>query len=335
MNVLVIGAGYWGPNVVRNLTRCTEVERIGIFDVDRTKAQTVASQFPRTCIEMSLEEALKAGYQAAIIVTPVLTHADVGRQVLEAGLHVLIEKPMTYTVTDAQALIDLAKKRGLCLMAGHVFHYKPAVRMMVEMIRRGDIGDVCYMDSVRVNLGLFRHDVNVLWDLAPHDLSIFEAVMGGRQPERISAYGAQHVAHPSRRQDTMAYMTMDYGNDVLGHLHVNWFSPLKQRQMVVTGSKKMIVYDDMSLNEPLRVYDCGTYDPKLDTPMYPQLRTGDVHIPYVQQQEPLYLEIQEFLSAIREERVPETDGEAGLRVVRMLEAGIESLEGEGSFIPMR
>ncbi len=334
MNVLVIGAGYWGPNVVRNLTRFSEVERIGIFDLDQTKAQAVACQFPRTRVETSLAGALTAGYQAAIIVTPVFTHADLGRQALEAGLHVLIEKPMTHTVVEAQMLIDLAKERDLRLMAGHVFHYKPAVRTMVEMIKRGDIGDIRYVDSVRVNLGLFRHDVNVLWDLAPHDLSIFEAIFGGKQPERVLAHGAQHVAHPSRRQETMVYMTLDYGNDVLAHLHVNWFSPLKQRQMVVAGSKKMIVYDDINTNEPLRIYDCGTYDPKLDTPMYPQIRAGDVHVPYVQQQEPLYLEVQEFLSAIREGRAPETDGEAGLRVVRMLEAGMESLSQGGRLISL-
>lgn len=332
MNVVVVGAGYWGPNVVRNLTRFPEVERIGIVDMDPAKAQAVAFQFPRTRVEPSFEEALRAGYGAAVIVTPVLTHAPLAKQALEAGLHVLIEKPITRTNEEASELLRLAQEKGLTLMAGHVFHYKPAVRKMVELIQRGDIGEICYLDSVRVNLGLFRPDVNVLWDLAPHDLTIFEAILGRRDPVAISAQGAQHVTHPVKRQETMVYMTLDYGNDVLGHIHVNWFSPLKQRQMVVAGSKQMIVYDDIDTNEPLRVYDCGTYDPKLDTPMYPQIRSGDVHVPYVQQQEPLYLQMKEFLSAIREGRAPETDGQAGWRIVRMLEVAMESLQQGGKLI---
>lgn len=330
MNVLVVGAGYWGPNVVRNLARFPDVERIGIFDLDESKSRSLAFQFPRAYVETDFEGALKSGYQAAAIVTPVLTHADLAKRVLEAGLHVLIEKPLTRTVEEARSLIELAKRTDRCLMAGHVFHYKPAVRYMAEMVRRGDIGEVCYIDSVRVNLGLFRHDVNVLWDLAPHDLSIFEAVLGGRMPIHVSAQGGQHVKHPTRRQETMVYVTLDYGNDVIAHIHVNWFSPLKQRQMVLAGTKKMVVYNDMDLNEPLRVYDCGTYDPAQDTPFYPQIRSGDIHIPYIQQQEPLFLQMKEFLSAIREHRAPETDGLAGLRVVSILEGAMRSLEQGGS-----
>lgn len=330
-----MGAGYWGPNIVRNLARFPEIERIGIFDVDRKKAEAVAFQFPRTQVEGSFEEALQAGYQAAAIVTPVLTHAELAERALQAGLHVLIEKPITHTSEEAKRLIKIANDKGLTLMAGHVFHYKPAVRVMVDMVKRGDIGNVCYLDSVRVNLGLFRHDVNVLWDLAPHDLTIFEAVLGGMQPERVSVQGAQHVAHPTRRQETMTYLTLDYGNEILGHIHVNWFSPLKQRQMVVVGDKKMIVYNDIELNEPLRVYDCGTYDPSKDTPAYPQIRSGDVDIPFVQQQEPLYIQMQEFLQAIRDKRLPQTDGQAGLRIVQILEAAMESLAQDGAFVSLK
>jgi predicted dehydrogenase len=292
----------------------------------------VAFQFPRTQVEESFEAALAAGYTAAVIVTPVLTHAALAQRTLEAGLHVLIEKPLTHTVVEAEALIRLAQEQGRTLMAGHVFHYKPAVRLMAKMVQQGEIGRVCYLDSVRVNLGLFRHDVNVVWDLAPHDLTIFEALLGGRQPQRISVQGAQHVPHPTRRQETMTYLTLDYGQELLGHIHVNWFSPLKQRQLVVAGDKKMIVYDDMNINEPLRIYNCGTYDPEKDTALYPQLRAGDMHVPYVEQQEPLFLELQEFFAAIREGRAPETDGQAGLRIVRMLEAAMASLEQGGKLI---
>lgn len=329
MNILVIGAGYWGPNVVRNLVKFSDIERIGIVDLDERKARAVAFQFPRTCVEPSLNEALGQGYTAAIIVTPVLTHAEITKRALQAGLHVLVEKPITHTLEEAEELLRLADEGRRVFMAGHVFHYKPAVRVMAQMVQQGDIGRVCYLDSVRVNLGLFRHDVNVIWDLAPHDFTIFETVLGGRQPQRISVQGAQHVPHPTRRQETMTYITLDYGAELLGHVHVNWFSPLKQRQMVVAGDKKMIVYDDMNLNEPLRVYDCGTYDPDKDTALYPQLRSGDVHIPYVEQQEPLWLQLQEFFAAISEQRAPETDGRAGLRVVRLLTGAMKSMEQGG------
>lgn len=330
MNILVVGAGYWGPNIVRNLGSFADVQKIGLVDLDPKKAEAVAFRFPRVQVEPSFETALNAGYEAAIIVTPVLTHAKLATQALEAGLHVLIEKPMTRTVAEAEALIALAKCLDLRLMAGHVFHYKPAVRLMAEMIKKGEVGNVCYIDSVRVNLGLFRHDVNVLWDLAPHDLSIFDALLPGKTPIRVSAKGAQHVPHPTHAQETMVYLTLDYGRDLIAHLHVNWFSPLKQRQMVVAGSKRMIVYNDMDLNEPLRIYDCGTYDPVKDTPFYPQIRTGDISIPYVTQQEPLFLQLQEFIASIREHREPETGGQAGLEVVRILEAAMRSLENGGA-----
>ncbi len=330
MNVLVVGAGYWGPNIVRNLGSFADVQKIGLVDLDPKKAEAVAFRFPRVHVEPSFEEALKGGYEAAIIVTPVLTHAALATRALEAGLHVLIEKPITRTVAEAEALIALAKRVDRRLMAGHVFHYKPAVRLMADMIKRGDIGSICYIDSVRVNLGLFRHDVNVLWDLAPHDLSIFRALLPEKMPIRVSAKGAQHVPHPVHAQETMAYLTLDYGQDLIAHVHVNWFSPLKQRQMVVAGDRRMIVYNDMDLNEPLRIYNCGTYDPVKDTPFYPQIRTGDIAIPYVAQQEPLFLQLQEFMASIREHREPETAGQAGLEVVRMLEAAMRSLENDGA-----
>lgn len=334
MNILVVGAGYWGPNIVRNLGSFTDVQKIGLVDLDVAKANAVAFRFPRVHVEPSFEAALKADYEAAIIVTPVLTHAKLATQALEAGLHVLIEKPITRTVEEANALIGLAERLDLRLMAGHVFHYKPAVRVMADMIKRGEIGSVCYIDSVRVNLGLFRHDVNVLWDLAPHDLSIFEALLPGRAPLRVSAKGAQHVPHPTHAQETMVYLTLDYGQDLIAHLHVNWFSPLKQRQMVVAGDRRMIVYNDMDMNEPLRIYNCGTYDPVKDTPFYPQIRTGDISIPYVTQQEPLSLQLQEFIASIREHREPETGGRAGAEVVRILEAAMHSLTQDGKVISL-
>ncbi|MCE9585938.1 Gfo/Idh/MocA family oxidoreductase [Candidatus Uhrbacteria bacterium] len=333
MKILVVGVGYWGPNVVRNLVDFPEVESIGISDLDPAKAAKMVAKFPRTHVAKPAPEAFADGYDAAIIVTPVDSHAALAEAALSAGMHVLVEKPLTRTVDEAKRLIAKADEVGKRLMVGHVFHYKPEVRALVDLVKSGELGTVKYLDSVRVNLGLFRSDVNVLWDLAPHDLTIFEAVLG-KQPVRVSAIGAKHVVHPTTPQETMVYMTLDYGDGTLGHVHVNWYSPVKQRLMMVGGDKKMAVYDDINTAEPIRVYDCGTYDAVADTPTYPALRTGDVHIPKIKQEEPLKVQLREFFSSIQEGRAPQTDGNAGLRVVRILEAAMKSLEQDGVFVTL-
>ncbi len=331
MRILVVGAGYWGPHVVRNLVELSQVEAIGISDLDQTKADRLAFRFPRTHVVKAAPEAFRGGYDAAIIATPVHTHAALAQTALEAGLHVIVEKPFTRTSAEAQMLIAEAERLDRRLMVGHVFHYKPAVRALAELVKSGELGRIQYMDSIRVNLGLFRPDVNVLWDLAPHDLSIFEALTG-RMPMRVCAVGARHVPHPTAKQETMIYLTMDYGDEMVAHVHVNWFSPLKQRLMVIAGDRKMAVFDDIDYSEPIRVYDSGTYDPVADTPAYPAIRTGDVHIPQIKQEEPLRLQLEEFFSAINEHRAPQTDGYAGLRVVQILEAAMRSLREDGKFI---
>jgi predicted dehydrogenase len=333
MRILVVGAGYWGPNFVRNLVEFPEVESIGISDLDPAKAQKLVQRFPRTHVARRAPDAFIDRYDAAIIATPVDTHATLAIAALNAGLHVLVEKPITRTSEEARNLIARAKEQNLRLMVGHVFHYKPVVRTLVDLVRSGELGRIRYVDSVRVNLGLFRPDVNVMWDLAPHDLTIFEAVIG-KQPVRVSAVGASHVTHPTSPQDTMVHLTLDYGDGMIGHVHANWFSPLKQRLMVVAGDKKMAVYDDISAMEPIKVYDCGTYDPEADTPAYPALRMGHTSIPFIKQEEPLKLQIREFLNAIRDGRNPETDGEAGLRVVKILESGMQSLRQDGRFVDL-
>ncbi|MBU1349035.1 Gfo/Idh/MocA family oxidoreductase [Patescibacteria group bacterium] len=331
MKVLVVGTGYWGPNIVRNLVEFSEVECIGVSDLDRAKAEKMVARFPRTRLAGPAPEAFGEGYDAAVIVTPVDSHAPLAEAALRAGLHVLVEKPLTRTSADAERLIALAEEKNRRLMVGHVFHYKPEVRELVRLVESGELGNVRYMDSVRVNLGLFRSDVNVMWDLAPHDLSIFEAIMK-RMPERVSAIGACHVHHPTTPQETMVLMTLDYGDGCLGHVHVNWFSPLKQRTMVIAGDRKMAVYDDINPTHPIKVYDRGTYDPATDTPMYPALRTGETVSPHVKQEEPLRIQLREFFGAIAEGRAPATDGAAGLRVVKLLEAGMRSLAEDGRFV---
>jgi predicted dehydrogenase len=333
MKILVVGVGYWGPNVVRNLVDFPEVESIGISDLDPAKAAKMVAKFPRTHVARPAPDAFADGYDAAIIVTPVDTHASLAEAALANGMHVLVEKPLTRTIDEAKRLIAKADEADRRLMVGHVFHYKPEVRALVDLVKSGELGTVKYLDSVRVNLGLFRSDVNVLWDLAPHDLTIFEALLG-KEPVRVSAMGAKHVIHPTSPQETMVYMTLDYGDGTLGHVHVNWYSPVKQRLMMVGGDKKMAVYDDINTAEPIRVYDRGTYDPTSDTPAYPALRTGHVQIPHIKQEEPLRAQLREFFASINENRAPATDGHAGLRVVRTLEAAMKSLERDGVFVSM-
>lgn len=333
MKILVVGVGYWGPNVVRNLVEFPEVESIGISDLDTAKAAKIVAKFPRTHVAKPAPEAFADGYDAAIIVTPVDSHAALAEAALSHGLHVLVEKPLTRTVEEAERLIAKANEVNRRLMVGHVFHYKPEVRALVDLVKSGKLGTVKYLDSVRVNLGLFRSDVNVLWDLAPHDLTIFEALLE-KQPVRVSAIGAKHVVHPTSPQETMVYMTLDYGDGTLGHVHVNWYSPVKQRLMMVGGDKKMAVYDDINTAEPIRVYDRGTYDPSGDIPAYPALRTGAVEIPHIKQEEPLRAQLREFFASINEGRAPMTDGYAGLRAVRILEAAMRSLAQDGVFVDL-
>jgi predicted dehydrogenase len=331
MRVLVVGAGYWGPNIVRNLIEFPEVTSIGISDLDPSRVESLTQRYPRTHAAKPAPACFADAYDAAFIVTPVETHFALAKAALEAGMHVMVEKPLTRTSAEAQELIVLAEAKNLRLMAGHVFHYKSEVRALVALVKSGELGQIKYLDSIRVNLGLFRPDVNVMWDLAPHDLSIFEALLG-TMPRRVLAVGASHVPHPVMRQETMVHLTLDYGNEVVGHVHVNWYSPLKQRLLVIAGTKKMAVYDDTNTVEPIRVYDRGTYDPESDTPAYPVLRTGDTYIPHIKQEEPIRAQLRDFFSAIREARAPETDGHAGLRVVRILEAGMTSLASDGRFI---
>jgi predicted dehydrogenase len=334
MRVLVVGAGYWGPNIVRNLVEFSEVEAIGVSDLDTARAEKLVKKYPRTHVAMPAPDAFRDGYDAAFIVTPVATHADLAAKAIEAGMHVYVEKPLTKTSEEARMLIELSERRGRTLMVGHVFHYKPCVRTLVNLVKSGELGNIKYLDSVRVNLGQFRSDVNVMWDLAPHDLSIFEAVLG-KAPKRVSAIGECHVSSPNTFQETMMLLTLDYGDGCMGHVHVNWFSPLKQRLMVVAGDKKMAVYDDIHPIEPIRVYDRGTYNPSHDKdPFYVQLRSGDTHVPHIVSEEPLRVQLREFFQAIREKRPPETDGRAGFRVVATLEAAMQSLKEDGRYVPV-
>ncbi len=330
MIVAVIGLGYWGPNMVRNFLACPGVNRVLACDLDAERCEQTARRFPGLEIVADLDEALSRA-DAAVLATPLSTHHALGMRALDAGCHLLVEKPFTETSAQAQELIDTARCRKLTLMVDHTFLYTGAVRKMAALNQSGDLGRLLYFDSVRVNLGLFQHDTNVIWDLAPHDLSIMDHILGGA-PEAVQAVGARHYYE----HEDMAYLTVRYPNDLLAHIHVNWISPVKVRQILVGGSNRMLMYDDMEPSEKIKVYDKGVEikDREQVWETLVSYRTGDMWAPRLEQAEALSLIAREFIASIKEGRRPLTDGESGLRVVRVLEAAQKSLTQGNVFVPL-
>jgi predicted dehydrogenase len=266
---------------------------------------------------------------AVVIVTPVSTHFGFAKRALEAGKHVLVSKPLTASSAEARELIDLAASRRLTLLVDHTFVYTGAVQKIHDLVSSGQIGDVYYYDSVRVNLGLFQHDVSVLWDLAVHDLSILDYVLPAR-PEAVSAVGMRHV---DGEPENIAYLTLFFPGRLIAHIHVNWLAPVKVRRTLIGGSKQMIVYDDLEPSEKIKIYDRGISLTDVSAEgvynLLVSYRTGDMWAPRLEQTEALRLEIAQFLECITTGRAPVTDGESGLRVVRILEAAHQSMREQG------
>jgi predicted dehydrogenase len=267
-----------------------------------------------------------------VVATPSGTHYPLARAAIEAGKHVLIMKPMTTRVDEAEELVALAQTHGVLLAVDHTFVYTGAVRRMRSMVESGELGDIYYLDSVRINLGLFQSDVNVIWDLAPHDISIIDYVLGGRIPDEVSAIGA---AHAGSRHENIAYVTMKYGPNVLAHVHVNWLAPAKVRRTIVGGSRKMMIYDDVQPSEKLLVYDRGVTIAPWDDPeaLYSSqmvsYRSGDMHAPRLDDREALSLEADELIAAILYGGSVVADGASGLRTVRILDAAERSVRDGG------
>ncbi len=329
MKIAVVGLGYWGPNLVRNFSTCDGVDEVGCFDVDKRRMNFVRSRFPNVHHFSSFEEILGSDYDGVALAVPISQHHPFGIQALRAGKHVLVEKPMAANVKQCEELLAEAVKSRRVLMVDHTFVYTGAVRKIKEIVARGDIGDIYYFDSVRVNLGLFQHDVNVLWDLAPHDLSIMDYVLELR-PTGVSALGMNHYNH----MEDVAYLAVRFGDQMMGHVHVNWLSPVKIRRIIIGGNKKMILFDDMELSEKVKVYDSGV---KVVTQegIYKTLveyRTGDMFAPKLDQSEALGLVVRDFLNSMRTGEKPASDGEFGLRIVRILEAAEKSLHNGGKLI---
>ena len=331
----VIGYGYWGPNLVRNFYETPDCEVVAVSDLREKQLARVRSRYPTIGTTTDYRDLLNnPRIDAVVVATPVHTHFDLAMQALRAGKNVLVEKPMTMDVDQAQRLVDEAERRRLILAVDHTFVFTSAVRKIRDLSLNGDLGDIYYYDSVRVNLGLFQHDVNVIWDLAVHDLAIMDFILGA-QPVAVSSTGISHVPG---EPENMAYVTMYFDSRVMAHVHVNWLAPVKVRRTLIGGSKKMIVYDDLEPSEKIRVYDKGitlATDPAANGngeryAMMVNYRTGDVWSPQLDiTTEALALELRHFIGCIRDNTTPIVDGHAGLRVVRLLEAATESMRLSG------
>jgi predicted dehydrogenase len=325
----VIGYGYWGPNLVRNFVESPGATVVAVADLDRERLQEMRSSHPSVRATTDYRELLQDGLDAVVIATPPVTHHAIARDALQHGLHVLVEKPFTVSSTDARELIRLAEDQDRVLMAGHTFLFNPAVRALKRMINSNELGRIYYVDMVRTSLGLFQQDLNVVWDLAPHDISILLYLLDCA-PIAVGASGACCLQHGV---EDVAYLTLAFPNYCLAHAHLSWLDPCKVRRITVVGSKRMVVYDDVERLEKLRVYDKG-----VDCPPYTSTfgdfhfayRYGDIRVPYIQMTEPLRLECEHFLECIREGKTPETDGHSGLRVIEIIEAAQRSLRNGGS-----
>ncbi|MFQ5454224.1 MAG: Gfo/Idh/MocA family protein [Candidatus Zixiibacteriota bacterium] len=312
MKIGIIGCGYWGPNLVRNFNALDNVKVVAVADKRKDRLDFITRQFPSiSLLTTDAEELLKSSsIDAVIISTPVSTHFSLGMKALENNKHLLMEKPFTATVEQAEQLIELAEQKNLKLMVDHTFIYTGAVQIIKEFIDSGQLGELYYFDSVRVNLGLFQHDVNVIWDLAPHDVSLMDYLLN-KEPKAITATGA---AHFDNNIENIAYISTYFENNLLGHIHVNWLAPVKIRKTLISGSKKMIIYDDMEPSEKVKIYDKGVEVVKNKEQIYNiliQYRTGDMLAPRVELTEALNKLSVEFISAINENRTPLTDGCAG------------------------
>jgi predicted dehydrogenase len=336
IRVAVVGAGYWGPNLIRNFAACPQTQLAAICDSDPARLKKICAVYPTAAAVGHFDRLLdRDDIDAVAIATPVRFHSPLALAALRAGKHVLIEKPMTASVREAEELIRTAEETGRTLMVDHTFVYNSAVRKMKEILDAGELGELYYVDSIRINLGLFQHDINVLWDLAPHDLSIMDYLIG-RLPRSLSAIGVCH-ADREREIEDMAYLNLDFGGGLLASFHVNWLSPVKIRHFIVGGSRKSIVYNDLEPAEKVKVYDRSvsvSQDAETRHGILINYRTGDVWSPNIEQTEPLQRMVAHFAECITDGKTPLTGGEAGLRVVRILEAAQRSIKAQGGRITL-
>jgi predicted dehydrogenase len=326
----VIGYGYWGPNIVRNLRGLEGCQVVGICDRTPAARKRIQAAHPGVPVHGDFNELVQSPEVDAIaVITPVWTHYELAKVALENGKHVFVEKPFTSTVAQAEELINLAEQKNLRIMVDHTFLFTGAVRKIQKLLEDGTLGKLYYYDSTRVNLGLFQHDCNVIWDLAPHDLSIMNHLLH-KEAEAISATGQAHL----NEHEDIAFITAYYPDKMIAHVNVNWISPVKVRSTMIGGEKKMLVWNDLEADEKLKIYDKGV-DVKSQEGVYNLLvsyRSGDMWAPQVEQVEALRLELNYFLECVSNGHNPSNDGAAGLRVVKMLEAATKSLQQRGALV---
>lgn len=326
----VIGYGYWGPNVVRNLDQLDQVDVLQVCDLSASARERAQKAFPELEVTADPGALLSSpDIDAIAVVTPVWTHFDIARKALENGKHVFVEKPFTSNSAQAQELIELAEKKKLKIMVDHTFLFTGAVRKIRQLLEADTLGRLYYYDSTRVNLGLFQHDVNVIWDLAPHDLSIMDHLIQQR-PEAILATGQTHL----NGHEDIAFITLYFPDKIIAHINVNWLSPVKMRTTLIGGEKKMLVWNDLTTDEQVRVYDKGVSVSSREG-VYNLLvnyRSGDMWAPRLERAEALTRELSYFVDCIINNRTPMNDGHAGMRVVKMLEASSQSLRQRGALV---
>lgn len=328
VNVGVIGAGYWGPNLIRNLMDLPQTNLVAVADKREDRLRHIGGLYPQVQMVSDYTALFEMGLDAVIIATPPATHYGIARDCLEHGLHVLVEKPITIRTEDAEDLVRIAAERNLRLMVGNTFEYNAAVHTLKKLIDSGELGDILYVNAVRTNLGLFQPNVNAMWDLAPHDISILLYILG-KDPISVTAQGGASIF---KHIHDVVYMHLKFGERLLAHIHVSWLDPNKVRRITVVGSKKMAVYDDIENLEKIKIYDRGVdAPPYTDTyaDFHCSYRYGDIVTPHIQFVEPLRAEIVHFAESIMNGTTPRSDGNVGLRIVRILEAASQSLAEDG------
>ena len=339
LRIAVIGAGYWGPNLVRNLRSNPNWDLVAVCDLDENRARKVIGPRSTVDVETSLHRLLaRDDLDAVAIATPARTHSTITHAALEAGKHVLVEKPLADSHRQAAAMVAAARERDLVLMTDHTYCYTPVVSRIRELIADGVLGDILFIDSVRINLGLVQPDVDVFWDLAPHDLSILDYILpGGLRPVSVAAHGTDPLG---TGKACVGYLTMPLGAGVMAHVHVNWLSPTKIRQFVIGGTRRTLIWDDQNPQQRLTVYDRGVDFAAINANEDQReaaaisYRLGDMHAPALPEQEALGNVATEFAEAIQQHRAARTDGEAGLRVLSVLEAASRSLRNNGEFVTL-
>jgi len=330
LRVGVIGYGYWGPNIVRNLHGQKNCQAVMVCDTNPNALNRVRKTYPGVEAVTDPMEVLRSpDVDAVAVITPVWTHYELAKLALENGKHVFIEKPFTSTSAQAEELVELAARKNLKIMVDHTFLFTGAVRKIKELTESGALGDLYYYDSLRVNLGLFQHDVSVIWDLAPHDLSIMDYLIKA-EPEAIVATGEKHL----NGVEDVAYLTVYFPKNIIAHINVNWLSPVKIRTTLIGGQKKMVVWNDLVADEKVRVYDKGVQITSGEgiRNLLVSYRSGDMWAPQIEQLEALHVELDYFADCVLNNKVAFNDGHAGLRIVRMLEAAEASIRKRGEFI---